>query len=164
MANPSRQWLIQSLRTRLIPALEQRGFSCMPLAGEDARSGEIRTTFPLGRLCRPTPAGLDLVEIQLDKRGRPAFRLNIGMALAGGIQHAAGHVAQRDIWVHYLDRYFTMYQRPWFRQWFTVSRWSREPETAARYDALVDKAVALVPEIDQALTSGRPGPHLRAVG
>lgn len=162
MADPSRQWLIDALRTRLLPALEGQGFVQHPLVGEDARSTEIRTSFPLGQSRRARAGGHDLVEIQLDRR--PAFRLNLGVAPDAGILHAAGPVARDQIWVHYLPRYFELYQHPLFRRWFAMGRWSRAGAKAEDYAALVDRAVALLPEIDQTLAAGKPGPHVRAVG
>ena len=163
MADPTRQWLLDSLRMRLLPVLGHQGFVHHPLAGEDARSTEIRTSFPLGQLRRARENGHDLVEIQLDRR-RPAFRLNLGVAPDAGIQHAAGHVARDAIWVHYLPRYYELYQHPLFRRWFAIGRWSRASAKAEDYAALVDRAVALLPEIDQTLAAGKPGPHVRAVG
>ncbi|MEF9355477.1 MULTISPECIES: hypothetical protein [Ralstonia solanacearum species complex] len=164
MTTEPKRWLTNSLRSRLIPEFERRGFNVVPLTGDDARSGEIRAAFPFGRLRRPGPNGLEMVEIQLDKHGRAAFRLNIGVAPSGGIAHAVGQVAQEDIWVHYLSRYYEVYRWPLARRWFSVWRWPGSSATQADYDALVKRVVDLIPEVEEVLTSGGRGPHIRLIG
>jgi hypothetical protein len=136
----------------------------VPLSGEDARSPEIKSAFPFGRLRRPAPSGLEIVEIQLEKRGAHAFRLNFGIAPAGGIEHVAGHVAQEDIWVHYLDRSYAAYQWPAFRRWFSVWHWPGAAVSEADYEKLVDSVVKLIPEVERALRDGELGPHIKRIG
>jgi hypothetical protein len=92
-----RTWLIESLETLFVPELERRGFRKVLLTPEEARS-EIRVGFRFGRLRREGPDGLEVVEIQLDKRRAPVFRINLGVAPPGGIEHpVTGHVAQDGI-------------------------------------------------------------------
>lgn len=164
MENEEQRWLKNSLRSRLLPELERRGFTVLPLTGEDARSREIFTAFPLGRLRREGLLGFEMVEIQIDKHGRAAFRLNIGVAPPGGISHAIGHVAQEDVWVHYLSRYYEVYSWPLFRRWFSLRRWSRTSATESDYGTLVSAVVDVIPEVEEVLRTGRRGRHIRSVG
>jgi hypothetical protein len=108
---------------------------------------------------------VEIVEIQLDKRGKAALRMNIGIAPPEGISHVGGRIAQEDVWVHYLDRYYVAYQSPLLRKWFSPKRWwfSSKP-TKRDYEALASRIVGIVPEIEQVLRDGRAGPHIRVAG
>lgn len=163
MNDNARHWLSNGIRKHLIPAFQRRGFLLVPLSGQDARQGEIRSVFPFGRLRRGTPTGFEMVEIQLDKHGRAAFRLNIGIAPTGGIAHAAGLVPLEDVWVHFLDRYGEVYRCPWLRRWFSLWSWARRASTEADFEELVTRVAELVPEVEQALGSGRSSRHVRWV-
>lgn len=74
----NRKWLVKSIDEILLPSLRRAGFFVVPLSKEDARSPEIRAAFPFGRLRRQRNAGFDQIEVQLDKRGGSALRLNLG--------------------------------------------------------------------------------------
>jgi hypothetical protein len=163
MSHDRRRWLIQSLRKHLIPAFEERGFEVVPLAEAEARSPEFRRAFPFGQLRRNSPRSVDLVEIQLDKRGDAAFRLNIGIAPHGGVNHFLGHVAEKDVRVHYLSRSFEAYSCPQFRRWFRVRRWFGPPATEADYESLVLDNIDLVQEVEDVLREEKRGPHIRLV-
>ena len=164
MKDKSRRWLSDSIRKHLIPAFLHRGFHLVPLNGHDAERGEIRSIFPFGRLRRETVGGYEMIEIQFDKHGRAAFRLNIGVAPTAGIEHAAGPVAQEDIWMHFLDRYGEVYHFPLLRRWFSLWCWERRTATESDFDALVKGVAELVPELERALSSGRNTRHVRWVG
>lgn len=159
-----KSWLRASLQTFLLPEFVQRGFTVVPLNEDDARSRELRSTFPFGRLRRQGQKGLEVVELQLDKHGSAAFRLNIGIAPPGGVDHVAGHIPQEDVWVHYLERYFEMYRFPLIRRWFSVWRLPGSSPNRAAYDSLAKSIVDLIPEIEVALRDGIPGKHMRLVG
>lgn len=150
MGDKRRRWLIESLGEYLVPAFQEHGFQLVPLLGEEARSSELRLTLPFGYLRRVTPRGFDLVEIQLDKHGDAAFRLNIGVAPVGGIDHdLVGHINQEDVRVHDLDRYFEAYSWPLFWRWFAVRRgWFGPPATKADYVNLVEDNLGLVREVE----------------
>lgn len=134
----------------------------VPLTPEESRS-ELRTAFPFGRLRREGTEGLEMVEIQLEKYGRPAFRLVFGVAPPSGISTALGHVAQQDIWAPYLDEYYVLYRRPLLRKWFSVWHWPGRSVNESDYDELVKSVVELIPEVEQALKNGKRGPHVRQV-
>jgi hypothetical protein len=161
MADNARRWLTDSIRTLLIPEFEKRGFVTVPLTAKEARS-EFRTAFPFGRFRRPSPSGFEMVEIQLDKHAKPAFRLNLGIAPTGGIEHVVGHVNQEDLWVHHLPQYYEVEQSPRLQKWFSVRRWFGSPQ-ASDYEELVRGVVEILPEIEQALRDGKLGPHVRRV-
>lgn len=160
-AGDERAWLIESVRGVVIPALESRGFSIKPLNERDRRSPEVGTAFPFGQLRRVGPSGVEIVEIQLDKRGKAALRLNIGIAPPEGVSHAGGRITQEDVWVHYLDRYYVAYQSPLLRMWFSPKRWFSSKSTKRDYETLANRIVGIVPEIEQVLRDGKGGPHIR---
>ena len=122
----------------------------------------MRLTFPFGRLRRSGSQGLEIVEIQLAKYHRPAFRLNLGIAPPGGITHpVGGQVAQDEVWVHYLDHSYELLECPWLWKWFSVWRFPGKAATRAECEKLVDKVVKLVPEIEALFAEGKQGPHMR---
>jgi hypothetical protein len=158
-----RQWLISSLQIMLVPEFVRRGFAVVALDGEDARSRDVRAAFPFGRLHRSGVRGLEMVEIQLDKHGNPAFRLNIGVSPLGGIEHASGHIAQEDMWVHYLGWYFEMYRSPRLRRWFSVLNLPWAPATERDYQTLVQSVVDMVPEVEKTLRENVPSRQMRVI-
>lgn len=163
MATPQRRWLIESVEAFLLPELERRGFERIPLNREESRS-EVRTGFPFGRLRRTGPSGLELVEIQLDKNRAPVFRINLGIAPAGGIGHElVGRIAQEDVWVHYLDHQYVMYQVRRLRKWFSVCSWPWSKVSEADYQNLVRNVATLLPEIEALFGHGKLGAHMREV-
>ncbi|WP_337681781.1 MULTISPECIES: hypothetical protein [unclassified Lysobacter] len=158
----ARNGLLAALERRLVPELARRGFESVPLDAEDRRAGEIRKAFPFGRCRRRGQQGYDQVEIQIDKRSGDAFRLNFAAVPAAGIPHPAGHVRAEDAWIHYLERYCTLYRHPLFRTWFSPRGWWGFG-AGSDIAAPVDEAIALLPEIDAFFAEGKIGPHVRCV-
>jgi hypothetical protein len=157
MAHAERRWLVESLRARLVPELERRGYHAVPLTAAEARS-EIRTGFPFGRLRREAADRFDLVEIQLDKHGRAAFRFNLGVVPLEGIEHEiVGHVRAEDVWVHYLAHYYVLYDWPRLRRWFSPWRWPGTALGRNNYERLVAKVVSLLPEVEALFREGKGG-------
>lgn len=155
--------LRDSIGVLLIPELEQRGFRSRALTQDEART-EIGCAFPFGRLCRSRPAGVETVEVQFDKHGRPAFRLNMGTVPLTGIQHPiAGFIPTDDVWVTYLDRYYVLSERSVFRRWFSLRR--SRTGTASQHDVerLVRGVVNILGEVDALFRDGTCGPHVREV-
>jgi hypothetical protein len=156
-------WLRESIRVILIPELETRGFRTVPLTQEEARS-EIGAAFPFGRLSRTGPTGIETVEVQLDKHGRPAFRLNLGTVPPTGIHHAiAGFIPKENVWVTYLDRYHVLSERSLFRHWFSPSRSRAGAATEQDIEGLVRRVVGVLDEVDALFRDGKRGPHVREV-
>jgi hypothetical protein len=161
MAKSDRRELIEVLRRRLVPAVEQLGFV---VVAPDARekSTEAGAAFPFGRLRRRTADGFDLIEIQFEKDGSAAFRLNVGQVPGVGIEHAVGHVAAEDVWVHYLEHFCTLYSSRFFRRWL---RFEADDPAAngERLNELADSVIGLLPQVDDFLKSGKRGRNLRCV-
>jgi hypothetical protein len=158
MTKSTRRELIDTVRKRLVPALEGLGFSLVALSDQEKRS-EVGAAFPFGRLRRSTATGFDLVEIQFNKDGSASFRLNIAQVPTAGIEHAVGRVAAEDVWVHYLDHFCTLYARRFLRRWFHVEEAARQDQI----DATVERVVDLLPQVDDYLRHGRRGGNLRCV-
>jgi hypothetical protein len=158
-----RLWLKESLQQYLVPELIARGFVSVPLSSVDKRSKEICSSFPFGRFRRGKGNYFEMIEIQLDKHGRAAFRLNIGISPSGGINHVAGHVEQDDVWVHYLDSYYEMYQNAFMRFWFSVFSLPWKKLAKSDYECLVKKVVLLLPELEGVLKDRSLGRHIRQI-
>lgn len=165
MSNQPRQWLVASLERHLIPAFCERGFEVEPLTADQAKSREFRTAFPFGDLRRPTVDGIDVVEVQLDKGGAAAFRLNFGIAPKGGLNHPSfGFVAEADLNVQSLPVYYEALSCPALWQWFKVRRplFGRSV-SGVDVDRLVIARLDLVDEVEGVLRGGKRGRHIRVV-
>ena len=68
-----RSLLIRALQERFVPILLKNGFTQSKLTGADAASGTIRRAFPFGCMKRPKGVDIELVDIQMDKRGKLRF-------------------------------------------------------------------------------------------
>jgi hypothetical protein len=158
-----RERLTESLQQLLLPELVERGFMILPLDDGDSSNEEIRNSFPFGRLRRSIEGRIEQIEVQLDKRNKASFRLNFGRVPAHGLDHPVGHVAARDIWIHYLPEYCSLYQSPFLRRWFSVGRWRWPVKDQKPYNEIVRAVVSLLPEVETTLAGGAPGPHVRIV-
>lgn len=160
-----RRWLVEAVRSQLIPEFLARGFELAPFsrAKQGATDREFVVSFPFGRLRRSVDRGFEQVEIQLAPHGRAAFRLNLGLIPFGGVEGILGHIAADDAGVHALPERFTLYSCPFFSLNFSVRRWmwSRRERTEDEYRALVARVVELLPEVDDALRNGKVGRHIR---
>lgn len=163
MVDAGQKLIRKALEARLLPTLTDLGFVRLPLEGEDRRSPEIAACFPFGRLRRQRGDGFDQVEIQLHRHRPTAFRLNLGRVPLTGIRHPHGDVSAEDAWVHYLDRYWTMYRYPAMRVWFGPSWLSWRQPLERPIEKAVAAAAACVPEVEALFVSGVRGPHLRYV-
>lgn len=153
--------LRKALEQRLVPELLKRGFVRVDPEPE-ALGREVQAAFPFGRLRRPSKTGSELVEIQVHPRDA-AFRLNIGFVPPGGVDHrVGGKLAESDVWVQYLDRYYELCARRFMGKWFSARK-VRLAKRPADFNSLVDSVVALIPEIEQLFREGRPGSHMREV-
>jgi hypothetical protein len=159
-----RGWLIESVRTHLLPALVEYGFEVSPPAHSGPVDRESVLSFPdWGRLIRGRESGVDLIEIQLAPRRRAAFRINAGVAPKEGIDTPTGHWSGQDVLVHWLYDYFEMYSLPRWRIWFSVRNPLYRSRTPSDYDQLIIRVTRLIPEVESALREGRLGPHMRRV-
>lgn len=165
MANQERRWLTAGIRDVLLPALHARGFGPVALTDQEKR-GELATAFPFGRLRRARDAGFDLVEIQLARQGKPAFRINAGFVPSSGLDHEViGHVPAEEVWSSHLPRHYVFYQVPLLQRWFSLWHWPGRQVTQADVKAYVTEVAAgVIPEIESALRDGICGRHARLMG
>lgn len=160
-----RRWLKASIRDVLLPALHAQGFEPIALTEQEKR-GELPTAFPFGRLRRVRESGFDLVEIQLARHGKPAFRISAGVVPLTGLDHeVVGHVPAEDVWSTHLPVHYVFYQVPLLQRWFSLWHWPGRPVAQADIRAYVTKVTAsVIPEIEIALREGRCGRHVKRMG
>lgn len=165
LVNRERHWLVNAIRSQLIPQFIARGFKLEPFPKSkgEARDREVVLAFPFGRLRRSVASGFEQVEIQLAPRGRAAFRLNFGLIPTDGIDGILGHIVADKVTVHSLSERFALYSCPRFSLNFLVRRWiwSKRERTEDEYRALVARVVDLLPEVEDALKGGKIGRHIR---
>ena len=166
--------LIESVRNNLVPAFTKQGFVVAPPIRRSPVDREFEQSFPSwGRLIRTREAGVDLVQIQLAKYRRTAFRISAGVAPRAGLMTPQGHRPAEEVAVHWLGEYFETHARPWLRPvlaavgleplgaWFSV--WPSRSPAQDDYDKLARRAATVVPEVERALREGKSGPHIRRV-
>lgn len=148
MKSAERRWLIQSIRDLLLPALVERGFTCIGLPNEDAKNQEFRKVFPFGRYRRVRLTSVDQIEIQLDHNGYPAFRLNLGMIDISDGRPASGAELHDYLYVHDFPRRAELCRGGLWASWFTVRHWPWKNITAESYRELVQEVIALFQGVD----------------
>ena len=157
----TRSWLVESLRTHLLPLLMQQGFALAPLAGHGPADREFVQSLPFGRLRRIREGGaVDLVEIEFARYRRAAFRVSAGVAPREGLMTLTGHLAAEDAHVGWLNEYFTMYDSTWRRKWFSVSHWPYQSLVQGDYEKPALRAASFLPELELGLREGKLGPHV----
>ena len=159
-----REWLLQSLKTHLAPALVQQGFISMAEGLHGPVDREYRATFPLAPFIRRREHSFDFIEIQLAPYRADYFRINAGVGSTEGRVTEDGHPAFDLSQARWSQR-FEMLARPklcwfWSWSWFTVRKWSRQSQ-AADYDSLAMRVVGYLPELYLALEKDQLGSHLR---
>jgi hypothetical protein len=162
MHKGKRRWMVEAIRQQLLPVLHDIGFETVPLTAEENR-GHIRQVYPFGRLRRARDGQFDLAEIAMDTYGGPAFKISFGTVSAEGLVHpVAGHVPYREVWSGYLSTFYTLHSVPWLLRYFSVVKWPWEEVSERDMDRLVAKIASFAPrEINDALLTGRIGPHVR---
>jgi len=158
-----RDWLVESIRTYLLPALVDRGFEAAPRLNRGLVDREYTVSLPLGRLLRERESRLELAEIQFAPYGRAAFRINAGVPPKEGIATFTGRLAPEELDAGGLPYHFEMYAWPRWSIWFSVWRWPGRSLSQANYDKLAIRVASFVPELELALREGSLGPHIRKV-
>jgi hypothetical protein len=159
-----RELLLQILRERLVPILTERGFEQIALSGEERRSHEINFSFPFGYMRRINGSDFELLEIQLDKHGAARFVLNFGVAIPEGADVPWKHFEQDEVRVSALSEWYRLYSCCGCRRWFSPSWLALLSNESSRAIKAVDRAVVLVPEIENWFATRIVGPHTRKVG
>ena len=171
-----RQWLIESVRTHLLPAFVEHGFDVAPHVSRGLADRDFLLALPLGRLIRHRmPDLVDLAEIEFAPHGAPAFQVIAGTAPKEGLMTFSGHWAAEDLYAGWLDECFVTHARPWLRfvgsalgaedlgAWFSVWYAPWQTPASTDYERLALRVAGYQPEIEVALRGGRLGPHLRKV-
>jgi hypothetical protein len=161
-----REWLLQSLRTHLIPALVQRGFASVSPLPHGPIDREYKATFPLGSFVRKRAGSIDFIQIQMAPYRADYFRMNAGVRSSEGLATENGCQVfdpSRAVW----SLRFEMLARPrlwwfWPWSWFTVRTWFGQP-ASAHYDRLAMRVAGYLPELHLAFEQNHLGPHLRRV-
>jgi hypothetical protein len=164
LAKVERRWLAASIRDVLLPALYAQGFGPVALTDQEQR-GELRTAFPFGRLRRARESGFDVVEIQLARHGKPAFRISAGVVPLTGINHpVVGHVPAENVWSSHLSQHYVLYDYPFIQRWFSLWHWPGRQVMQADVSAFITKiTTSLISEIESALREGRCGKHVKMI-
>jgi len=167
MSSDKRTLLLRVLQERLVSVILQHGFDQVPLREVDQPSQEMRDSSPFGYFRRAKSANLELLEIQLDKRDRPRFILNLGVIPPAGVDVAWGHFAQDDAPITAAQDAYRLHpkQHPGaLASWFTVPIIGLPLDLTARTERTVDAAVALLPEVEEWFARRVVGPHMRRYG
>lgn len=161
MSKREKGWLLDSIRTQLLPALYEQGFETIEFNAEEQK--ELRSTMPFGRLRRERGEIVDLAEIVLGRYGEPSFRVDFGSCPSTGFRHeVVGFVSASQAWSAHLPRHFSLYQIPILRRPFKVWRWPRKQVKEEEVIALVTKVTAIaLKEIEDALRYDRIGKYVK---
>jgi hypothetical protein len=160
----NRDLLLRILQERAIPVLAERGFQQVALSEEERRSRELNFSFPFGCMRRSRGSDLELLEIQLDKKGAAKFVINFGVVPPEGVDFLGKHFAQSEASVSALPEWYRLHSCRGCMKWFSPSRISLSSDKVSKVTKAVDHAVALVPEIENWFETRNVGPHLRRVG
>ena len=158
-----RDFLIQSIRTHLLPAISRQGFRVAPELRRGPTDRESTLTFPFGHFVRARGEGVDSVEIQLAPYRRAAFRISAGVAPKEGMMTLTGNWPAEQVCVHWLNEFFVMCPSPRWRTWFSLRFWWLRTPFQSDYDKLALRVAGFLPEIELALRDRKLGPHMRRV-
>lgn len=163
MAGRPVQWLRQEIRASLVPAIRAHGFDLRAPENVGGRDWQSRKFLPFGVLERRTDGGVELIEIQLRQWRLDQFRINFGIVPCQGIRGLGGEpIPESKVSLGWLSSSFEL--RPRWRGWFSVVRYPFRKVDQGTYAALVTGVVEMLPEVFEALASGRCGPHVRRIG
>lgn len=164
MSKREKGWLLDSIRTQLLPALYEQGFETIEFNAEEQK--ELRSTMPFGRLRRERGEIVDLAEIVLGRYGEPSFCVDFGSCPSTGFRHeVVGFVSAIQAWSAHLPRHYSLCQLPFLGLPFKVRHWPRKQVKEEEVIALVTKVTAIaVKEIEDALRHDRIGKHVKTWG
>jgi len=157
-----REAVLKAIKDRLVPFLEQQGFAQRAMPQVEEASVEMQTAFPFGYLERKKRAAVELLEIQMDKRGAARFVFNFGAVPEEGVTLPWGHFDQANVSVSALADAFRLHSQSSWPKWFSIGWFPRDAR--ARAEKVVARAISLYPEIEAWFTARAIGPHLRPFG
>lgn len=165
MANPHNKWLHKYIISILIPSLQEMGFEWRKQGTAKEVGREIVLGLPFGEMRRRRGDVVDIVQISLRKRDRSFFKIHAGSCpIEGAREYLRGrHVQLNEMKVDYLEKSWTLKPNPRSFRFFGFRfKWLRNL-TQADYERLVRRVAGYVPEIEDALLSGKAGPHMHFV-
>jgi hypothetical protein len=159
-----RQFLLESVRTHILPVLLQQGFAVAPGHSSGPVDRKSVGVLPFGLLRRARPdGGLDLVEIQFMTYQRPAFRINVCPVPKEGLMTVAGPRATEELEAGGLHNHFEMYAYPRWWIFFSLFLWRLRTPRQSDYERLALRVAGYLPEVELALREGKLGPHMRKI-
>ena len=148
--------LRRALKERAFPHLLARGFTA------DLRHQPTSTVFR-----RRMRSGVQILEVQWEKYGKPRFVVHFGTCPAEGLPLQSGVSSPDDTLPTWcpdsgsLQPRRGVSSRAWFRQDSTlVQRLLGQPALRAPAD-VVDELLEIFPELERYWTTGDVGPHVR---
>jgi hypothetical protein len=164
-ANFHNKWLKKHIESNLIPTLQEMGFEWQKQRSAKEVGREIVLGWPWGSMRRRNDKTMDIIEICLRKRDRSFFRLNAASCpLEGARDYLNGkHYSADEIHTDYLEECWAMVPRFSLNGYFGIQFKLFHNVTEADYEKLVGRVVSYLPEIEQALTSGKVGPHMKHI-
>jgi hypothetical protein len=159
-----RDFLLQSVRTHILPIFIQQGFAVTPRVHSGPVDRKSADVFPFELLRRArADGGVDLVEVQFMTYQRAAFRINVCAVPKDGIMTLGGHRTAEELHAGGLHDHFEMYAYPRWRIWFSLRFWRFRTPVQSDYDKLALRVAAFLPEVELALRDGNLGPHIRKI-
>lgn len=166
-----KKWLHKSIEKILIPELQENGFEWIKQKSSKEVGREIFLGWPFGVMRRNIDGFIDIVEITIEKRDRSQFFLTAGRFHEGGVRDYlyGNHVAPNDVRTSDLEEYWTLIRCPKCFNYLPFSSGFRVPFKFIRrvkqshYENLVRRVSGYIPEIEEALDSGKIGPHMMHV-
>lgn len=160
---PSKKKLfIRQLQEQLVPHLIAHGFQQLPLSEQDRKSRDMVSMLPHGYLKRQRGSNLDIVEIQLHPR-RSTFVLGFGIAPPEGVTLPWARLTQAEAGVSALTENCRLYANRRFMTWFGATLLPFYKGQSQLVSEGIQKAVSLLPELDEYFRSGAIGPHVKCV-
>jgi hypothetical protein len=165
MSNLHSKWLKKNIEKILIPAIQDMGFEWKKQGSAKEVGREIVLGWPWGSMRRRNERTIDIIEISLRKRDRSFFFLNAASCpLDGARGHVTGkHYSAEEIHSGYLEECWALVPRFSFLGYFGVRFVPFRTVTEAHYEKLVRQVAGYLPEIEEALTLGKVGPHMEFI-
>jgi len=150
------------LQEQLVPALVSRGFLETPLSKQGGSGRELLLAFPLGHLKRASGANLDLLDIQVHPR-QAAFVLSFSVAPPEGVTLPWGHFIQSQLLASEVPERCRLYANRRSITWFAPRLCTFAKPAKWRVDDAVQRAIALIPEVDSYFSNQALGPHVKCL-
>lgn len=170
-----RKALREALEMHLIKSLRTRGFDQVPLMSFERESQEFVAAYPFGRFKRQRGEVLDVVEVEMSAPPSAKFVINFGNIPSEGVRtpEPGGQTfklwkqSDASIWFG-VESYCLLASRFAIGRlafaWFGLSSLAGSRDVSGRAFKCVNRAIRLLPEMDEWFLSGKVGPHMRRIG